>query len=51
MVNKEEAYDYIKAKESLVITDDSVYNPSDIDVYVTINGVKKVVSAKETINA
>lgn len=46
-----EFYDYIKAKESLVITDDSVYNPSDIDVYVTINGVKKVVSAKETINA
>lgn len=46
-----EFYDYIKARESIEVNDDSVYNPSNTDVYVTVNGIQKVVPAKGTITA
>jgi len=42
-----EIYNYIQAQRNLVITSTYIYNPSNCDVYVKINGVKKVIKAKE----
>ena len=44
-----ELVEYINAVNTLVISEDCVYNPSDVDVYVKINGAEVVVPAGGTI--
>jgi len=42
-----EIYNYIQAQKNLVMTQTYIYNPSDCDVYIKINGIKKIMKAKE----
>ena len=44
-----EVYNYKNALDSLKITDNSIYNPSDVDVYAIINGEQVIIRAGETI--
>ena len=38
-------FEYEDALKMLVITDEKITNPSDIDLFVTINGVKTIIFA------
>ena len=42
-------YNYKNALDSLKITDNSIYNPSDVDVYAIINGEQVIIHAGETV--
>ena len=42
-------FDYADAVDSLVISDEEIENPSELDVYVKIDGERRVVKAKRTI--
>ncbi len=44
-----EIFDYEDAVKSVVITDTSVYNPSNIDLYIKIDDVNTVLKSGETI--
>lgn len=46
-----EIYDYVTKSKNLVINMTNVYNPTDIDIYVELNGVNTVVGPQETIYA
>ena len=45
-----EIFDYEDAVKSTVITENSVYNPSAIDLYVKIDGQNTVLKAGERIS-
>ena len=44
-----EVYNYKNALDSLEITENSIYNPTDTDVYAVVNDEKVVIHAGETI--
>lgn len=44
-----EIFDYEDAVRGLVITETSVSNPSNIDLYIKVNGIRKVLGAGETL--
>ena len=46
-----EIFDYADAVASLEIGDDEITNPSEIDVYVKIDGERRVIKAKRTVKA
>ena len=46
-----EIYDYVTKSEKLVVNMTNVYNPTDIDIYVELNGVNTVVGPQQTVYA
>ena len=44
-----EIYDYATATRSLLITETEITNPSNIDLYVKIDGERRIVKAKRSI--
>lgn len=45
-----EIYDYIKAFEQLQLNGDKIYNPTDIDLYLSYNGKNILVKSKQEEN-
>ncbi len=45
-----EIFEYEDAVKALVISENSVYNPSDIDLYITVDDVKTILKAHQTLN-
>ena len=39
---------YAKALDAVIVTNDSIQNPSDLDVYLGVNGEKIKIRAKDT---
>lgn len=46
-----EIYDYVTKSKYLVVNMTNVYNPTDIDIYVELNGVNTVVGPLQTVYA
>ena len=42
-------FDYAAATRSLLITETEITNPSDIDLYVKIDGERRIIKAKRSI--
>ena len=45
-----EIFEYEDAVKALEISENSVYNPSDVDLYITVNDVKTILKAHQTLN-
>ena len=45
-----EIFDYADAADSLIVSESKIENPSDIDIYLTVNGKKTVVPARAHVD-